>query len=286
MFNFDQVLSDALNHANDDKSSTAIMACILGPSGAGKSYAIGTIGCKTLYLYFSGEKHGKDSARQAGKDIVPVCIDYADLNDEKGFRHLSPDEALDRLRGILGASDDLVKAGFGAVALDGMTELEACIIDSKELRNKCLTSAGKVDKFKETPTIKMIIRDILKKVVDLQVKTGIHFVTTCILDVKEYDPETMAILESQPRLNSYSVAEDVIQQFPTYFIIAPIKKEDGTIVRAFDFANGMSKSSKDLNGKVKKTINFRPRITGGTIPLGGMMKADLSLLVKMKKDSK
>ncbi len=281
--NLSDMLQKASKHEAEDKSKNAVMACLIGPSGSGKSHAIGTSGCKTLYLYFAGEKHGKYSAgKEAGENLVPVCVDYTDLGDGKGDRYLTPDETLNYIKAILRNPQGLLDAGFEAVALDGLTELEGCILMTNELKKMSLSQSGKVDKFKETPNLKKIIRSIIKLVVEIQTKTGIHFFTTCIADVKEYDSDTKEILDCQPRLNSYSVAEDVIQQFGTYFLVNQIiNPETGKGVHVFDFAAEMHRTSKDDKGRVKKTQNFQPRIQKTFIPEQGKMRADLSKIIEM-----
>ena len=64
-----------------DKSKGKLFLSILGPSGSGKSHSIGTLGVKTLYLYFAGEKHGVDAARKENvKNITAICIDVNGRN--------------------------------------------------------------------------------------------------------------------------------------------------------------------------------------------------------------
>lgn len=281
---FDELLNKAKEHEKNDKSKEALTCLLIGPSGAGKSHCIGTLEVKTLYLYFMGERHGPRVAKKEGGDnIEPVCVNYADVGDGKGERHLTPDECLTRLRFILSNGTKLHELGFEAIVIDSLTELEVCVLESRELKQMSLTKEGKVDGFRVPANTKIILRRIFKDIFDIQVSTGLHFITMLLADVKEVDSETNDILECQPRLNSYTVADDIFPQFATYFVVNWVLKENGEKVHIFDFGGSITRESKDAKGRIKKQINFNPRIQNANPPKGGKMRADLSQVLKMVK---
>ena len=165
-----------------DKSKGKLFLATLGPSGSGKSHSMGTLGVKTLYLYFAGEKHGVSAARKENsKNITPICVD---LNEETG-ELLTADETLAKVREII--RSDISELGFEAIAVDGLTELDDCINNSAELKKQCLTSSGKTDGFRIPGVAKKIASGIIKDLVQLQQRTGVHVLVTTILDVKEYE---------------------------------------------------------------------------------------------------
>jgi len=276
---FKALIKQAQADKEKDQSGNSLFCCVLGPSGAGKSHVIGTLGVKTLFLHFVGEAHGvKSSVKEGGENIVPVCLDYVD------GKMLEPDQVLARLRDILSAPQDIKAAGFKAIVLDGLTELDMAVSESKELKKMCLTAAGKVDGFKTTPATKQIMSGIINTFQTVRATIGCHFITTCILTVKEYDDEK-AILECSPQLGTFGLAESVLQKFGDRVVVSPLKRvnpktgEDEE-VHVFDSRVTASRSSKDQNGNVKKTINFNSRIESGNLP--SLMKADLSDLLKVK----
>jgi len=272
-------LTDLIKRAqvdeSKDRSGNSLFCCILGQSGAGKSHSVGSAGVKTLQLYFAGEKHGvKSSKKDGGDNIVPYCIDYAD------GRQLDPDESLARLREVLADPQGLEKLGFKMIFLDGLSELDLLINGTRELKKQCLTSSGKVDNFRVPSVCKSIAHGIIKDLLTIQTQTGIHIVTSCIIEVKEYG-DSGEVLECMPKLSTYSLAEGLLQMFPDRVVVGPQVKEDGTRVFVFDSMVGMTKSSKDDKGKVKKTVNFSARLSSGELPR--LMKADLSKLIEIKE---
>lgn len=274
--NLQELLAQAKQADERDKSKDKLFLSILGPSGSGKSHSIGTLGVKTLYLYFTGEKHGVESARKTGSEYIdPVCLDY----DAATNTELKPDDVLKRLREIIGS--DLAGAGYEAIAIDGMSELDDCINQTKELQKACLTSQGKIDGFRKPGEVKRMASNIIKQLVKLQQVQGLHVIATTIVDVKDYGDNGL-IAECHPRLNTYALAEGLLQQFGDRVIVSLMTKESGERVYVFDFMTNMSKTSKDATGRVKKTFNFSPRLSTGTIPEQGVMKADLQKLLEYK----
>lgn len=269
------LLKEAKKTEDKDKSGDSLFCCLLGPSGSGKSHTIGTTGLKTLQLYFSGEKHGiKSSKKEGGDNITPFCLDF------EGEVMLSPDATLDRLRDILSDPKGLKDAGFKVVALDGLSELDLCIAQSKELKKQCLTKDGKVDGFRTSGVSKAIGNSIVKLLLLLQEKTGIHILTTCILDVQEYG-DNNEVVTCAPRLSTYGFAESILQMFEDRVICGPQVKENGDRVYVFDSMTSMVRASKDDKGRVKKVLNFNPRIGSGVLPK--LMKASLKELMKIKE---
>lgn len=257
-----------------DKSGNSLFLCVLGPSGSGKNHAIGTTRLKTLLVTFMGESHGVKSSRKEGGDITPFFVDYA--NDKQ----LSPDDTLKRLREVLSDPQAIYDEGFRVIALDGLSELDLCIQQSKELKGQCLTKGGKVDGFRTAGVTKEIVNGLIKSLLTIQRQTGIHIITTCITDVKEFG-DSGEVLECSPRLTTFSLAESALQMFADRVVVGPRTKDDGSRVFVFDSMTGLNRSSKDENGVARKTFNFSPRLSSGELPK--LMKADLSELIKIKE---
>ena len=272
-------LQDMLKKAKEaddkDQSKGKLFLSILGESGAGKSHSIGTLGVKTLLLTFLPERHGVTAAKKEGNNNIVEL--FLDIDDETGD-DLTPDQTLGKLREIL--NSDLYGNGFEALVIDGLTELDICISGSNELKKQCLTSAGKVDGFRLGPVTKMIMRGVIKQLITLQKTQGVHIITTCIVDVKERG-DNGEVIECNPRLNTYSLAEDTLQQFGDRVVTYKVIKKDKSTLGIFDFMSDISKTSKDANGVTKKVFNASPRLSTGQIP-DKVIKADLKKLLELK----
>lgn len=276
MFDFEKAIKDA----QQDIQNKKLFLILLGSSGNGKSYAQGTFGVRTLYLYTQGESHGpKSASTQGGENIVPVCI------DREGDKELTADEALKRLHAILDDVEGLKKAKFGAIAVDGASEIETLIRNSSKFRVATTTESGKHNGFAEGPATLGQFREIIGKLKKLQRTLGVHVCMTCILTVKEYDADGL-ILDSAPQLAGYAVATGLIQQFDDVMLLGRMQKKDKIGYRLQLLATG-SKKTLDAQGEVKKTFNFSPRITGVDIlSLGSTLDADLKALAELKAKGK
>jgi energy-coupling factor transporter ATP-binding protein EcfA2 len=276
MFDFEAAIASASKDAN----STALEALILGASGSGKSTLCGTLGCKTLYLYASGENHGVKAARSIGdKDVVPVCFD-----ESKDFVPTTPDEALRNLLGILNDVALIKKHGFQAVVIDGASELEYLIRASAEWKKACTTAKGQHNGFEEPKATLNGFRPIVTALKNLQRQLGIHFAMTCILDVKEMGSNG-EVVEASPRLQGYSVAESLVQQFGDVLVVGKMAKNN-QIKYKLQFMTELTKTAKEENGTVKRSLNFSPRVAGvnvGPEGLPALMDADLEAVVELKK---
>lgn len=245
---------------------------VLGSSGSGKSALTGTTGLKTLYLYLSGETHGPKSAKTYGKgDIDAIMIDDDGRN---------PDEAFTALLNILDEQEGVIKAGYKAIVIDGATELEALIRKTSIFKKACQTSNGSHNNFAEPAAVQTMFREVMSRL-RLLGDQGVHYIMTCILDVKSMDDDTGEIAEATPRLSTYSVAESIIQQFPDVVAIGRMSNGEKTAHR-IQLCSGISKASKTANGAVKKMINFHPRLTG-VLTLPPHMPADLSKVIELKQ---
>ena len=232
-------------------SKNKIEAIVLGPSGSGKSALGGTFSGKTLYLYGSAENHGPKSAMTyGGQEVDPICID----------KDRTPDDAIKLLLDILG--DSAFLKGYAAIVIDSATVLEDIIRNTKEFKLSCLSAKGQHNTFAEGPAMLTIFNKIMTLLRD----SDKDYLVTCILDVQSLDSDSGEIMESKPRLSTYAVAEGLIQQFPDVLVIGPMTKGDKCAHR-LQFSAGVKRNSTDESGSIKKTINFRPRITGAkTLP--------------------
>jgi hypothetical protein len=253
-------------------TNNALQLIILGPSGAGKSSLTGTTGLKTLYLYCSGESHGPKAAETYGKgDLDAIMVD----DDGR-----TPDDAIKLTMDILGDHKFIKDGGYKAIAIDGASEFEALIRKTQLFKNGCKTDKGGHNNFAEPTVVLNIFREILAKLRSLS-EEGVHYVMTCILDVKAIEDDG-SILESQPRLSTYSVAEGIIQCFPDVAVIGKMTNSEVKSAHRIQFGSGISKMSKDAAGRVKKMINFSPRLTG-VKELPEHTKASLADIIKLKE---
>lgn len=270
-FNFKQ----ALKQAQDETANTNLGAIVLGSSGAGKSSLMGTFGVKTLFLHTSsGESHGKDSAKRlGGANVVPIFF------DKEGKENLSPDATYSKLLDILRAKEDILGNGFEAIAIDGASEIEFVIRQTKQWQQLCLSGQGKHNSFAEPAATLTLLRPIIVALKDL----GIHYAMSCILDVKELGPNS-EIVEATPRLSGYSVAESLVQQFGDVLVVGRMARA-GLVKHKIQMMSDITKTSKDSTGEVKKTVNFAPRIAGLLVTeLPPLMDADLSQVIKLKQE--
>lgn len=261
------------------QTATLLSAIVLGPSGAGKSFLCGTLPGRTLYLYTSGEDHGVHNALSAGGNVHPVCLDHDDDTV------LAADASFKRLLEILGSTEALKKEGFKSIVIDSATELEAIIRNTKEWEDACTTKNGKHDGFAETGATLNMLRKVAVILKAAQRSLGCHTVITCGLDVKALG-EDGEIEEASPRLTGYSVAEGLIQMCGDVLVVGRMSK-DGVSKHKLQFMTAVEKVSKDAAGRVKKAINFNPRIAGLKVSeLPAFIDADLSKVVELKKGKK
>ena len=270
MFDFDKAEADA----RKDLDNKSLQCLVLGPSGSGKSALLGTFGVKTLFLYGSTENHGPVSAKKFGGDnIRAICI----ARDDDG-KDLDANETYQRVLAIL--DSDLVKRGIKAIAIDGATELEGIIRNTTQWQQLCTTDKGKHNGFAEPSATIQMLRPIFARLKKLNLDHDIMYGMSLILKVREYG-DNGEIMDSEPSLSGYSVADWLCQQFPDYFAIGPMVKGDKEAHR-IQFLAGIAKSAKDQNGRVKKTLNFKPRVTGVLNP-PATMDANLSKVAELKK---
>lgn len=229
-------------------------AILLGASGSGKSRACGTLGVKTLYIHTSGEQHGALSASSGGSEIHPICIDM------EGGKLLDPDTAYTRLLAVLSDGDVIAKAGFKAVVLDGLSEIEALILETKAWKQRVQVEYKGVASY-AGPVTTSLMRPIIASLLKLQKEIGIHFVVTCILNVKELG-ESGEILSAEPKLKGFDVATDMVRQFADVLIIGQMSNGEVSKPR-IQIGAHVSKASKDFKTlEVRKLQNFFVRVTG------------------------
>lgn len=267
----------ALERAKKDADSTSLEAMVLGPSGAGKSYRAGTFGCKTLYLYSGGESHGVRAAKQEAEGLlVPVRYDH----DANG----SSDATLANLLEILRSKENIEKLGIKAIYVDGASELEFLIRSSSQWKELCKSAKGAHNSFEEPKATITMFRPIIVALKDLQAEFGMHIAMSCIVDVKEYGPSG-EIIECQPRILGYGVAESLIQQFGDTLVTSKLRDQaSGKTAYKFQFMTDVVKTAKEESGIVKKSINFSPRISGvRTVP--AYLPANLSEVIRLKVEN-
>lgn len=270
----------ALALSQKTMESKAIEAIILGHSGSGKSALAGTFGVPTLYIYSMGESHGPGSANMRARDtdslVLPICMNV----DDDGQEIKDPDAVLDRILDILKNESNFDQYNIQAVVIDGAAEVENFILTSKRWKVDCATDKGKHNSYAETTMTCAHFRPIFNRLKELQRTRNIHLAITAMLDVKEYG-EYNDIIEAMPRAKGYQVAEMLIQQFGDVLVVGPMTK-DGVTKYKLQFMTDMGKVSKDLQGKVKKAINYKPRLRGVTT-LPPYLDADFRAVIALKE---
>ena len=182
---------------------------------------------------------------------MPVCIDLDGA---------SADDAIANLLTVLRDYERVKRMGFGAVVVDGASELEVLIRNSTAWKKACQTAKGGHNTFAEPTETLNCFRPIVTAMKDLQRATGVHFYMTCIIDVKDMGPNG-EITEASPRLKGYSVAEGLIQQFGDILVVGRMEK-NGEVRHKVQFATTLTKKSSDEKGTIKRILNFSPRISG------------------------
>lgn len=267
MFNFEAEETKTL--------SDRLSLMIAGPSGAGKSHLIGTYPGKVLYLTAGAEVHGVDAARKSGKNVVAISLD----RDASGV--LSADATLARFEAATDP-EAIRAAGFQLVALDGLTELEKIVRASAKWKAMCTTKGGGHDSFKEGPATITAMDHCLTRLRNLQFDLGLDIAVTCILDVTETNKQTGEIEAAKPRLQSYQVAESMIQQFGDIVIIGQMQDSTGKSGRVIQMQTELSRKSVDQDTKeVKKIFGITPRLQGVDV-VPPYIKADLSSVLALK----
>lgn len=278
MFDF----SKARKSAQKALKNPLLELVVLGSQGAGKSFCIGTLGVKTLYIYGVRESHGPKTAAVEGRtNIDPICIDYGTWPGESVDRPFTPDESLEFLRALLSDHEYLKSEKYKAIAVDGLAVLEAMVKGTQEWKEKCRTTAGKHNTYKETEATQEILGDIIGLLKAAQRELGTHIVVTGVLDVKSTDAFG-AIDEAAPRLGGYGLAESLNQHFGDIVVVGKMTKGGETKYK-FQFMSDLTKVSKDESGQQKKAMNFNPRMSGLKID-EPIMPADLSLLANLKAE--
>jgi hypothetical protein len=274
-FNFDA----AIKQAEKDQNNKKLGLVLIGPPSGGKTGTAVSTGLKTLHLYTSGEAHGALVAKTYGKQVDSICL------DTEGDKLLSADETYNRILTILAAKDEIKKRKYEVIFLDGLTEIETLILNTSAW-NLEVAKHYKGNKSYSGPVTLALFRPILDALRSIQRDLNIHYITTCILNVKEYG-ENKEIVEGEPKLRGFDVATGLIQQFPDRLVVGQMVNGTDRLPR-IQMGSTPSRNTKDqITKEVKKLYNFDPTICG--VDLSGFpshMKADLSKIIQMKEAGK
>lgn len=262
----------------NNSETNRLFLIVLGASGSGKSRVAGTAPGKTLFLSFQGERHGPISAAQSGGDILPVFLDKdnqgnvitADEAYKKGLQFLDPEA--------------LKENNIDSVVFDGFTEFEKVIRKTKLWKQACLSKDGKHNNFQEPSATLDMMDNYISAFRLAQDRANVNIITTGVLDIQELE-DNGEISVAKPRLSGYSVAEGVIQQFSEILPIGKITKPDGSSGFCFQTGSDIQKVSTDSKGRVKKFVNFNPRISSHKKKLPAFIKADLKEVLKFVENS-
>lgn len=275
-------LKARIEAAKQDMEREELALIILGPASGGKSTAMGTMGVKTLFCYFSGETHGVAAANKAqnNPDLIPVCVDI----DENGNK-IAPDKAYEDFVALLEDVNQLRELGIQAVAIDGATELEH-LITSTDKWNVAVQSKYKGNESFAGPITVGMFRPILDALRKLQRELKIHYVISCLLNVKEVGDNGI-LADASPQLAGFNVANGLLQQIPDRLIIAHTDTKDGVEPR-FQVGAKVGKSTKDFKTQeISKIASFRPQIQGVNLATApAILKPDLSKIIQYKRERK
>ncbi len=277
MINFDLIEAQATEALNSD----LLFLALLGASGNGKSRVTGTLPGKSLYIYTGGERHGALSNKSAGGDILPIQVDF---NYDKKAPYASSNESYANLMSIIKSTDQLVKLGIKNIIVDGLTELEQMIRGMQAYKDKCKTSNGGHNTFAEGAATIDLMRPIMDELRNAQRNLKCHVVITCLLDVKSVG-DKKEILEASPKLTSYGVASSLIPQFDDILVVGRMQEDDKEVEYNFQMCGNVQRTSKEVNGRVKKMINFSPRnsVINHGIEIPEYIPADLKQVLAIKK---
>lgn len=270
-------LAQLIKNGQEKLKNKNVSLILLGPSGAGKSRTCGSFGVKTLYIHTSMEKHGAQSAAAGGSEILPLNISLDE--DEKP---VSADDSYKLLLDTLNNVAFIKSQGIKAIALDSATELENIIQNTSTWKSKLVAEYKGVKSYAGDLTLSMF-RPILTALQKLQDELGIHYVMTCILNVRELG-ENGEILDGSPSLYGFNVATGLIQTFPDILIIGQLS--DGEKTRpGIQLGTHVSRVSKDQQTKeIRKLSNFHNRITGADLTTcPDIIKPSLALVAKIKQ---
>lgn len=267
-------------NVEDSLNTDLLFVAVLGSSGNGKSRVCGTLPGKTLYLYAGGERHGVASGKAAGGTLVPNQVDF---NYAKKAMY-TPDEAYTNLLNILKSAENMAKSGYKNVVVDGLTELEQLIRGTKAFRDRCKTANGGANPYAEPAATVDMMRPILDELRNLQRTNKVNVAVTCLLDVKALG-DKKEVLEASPKLTSYGVASSLIPQFDDILVIGRMQEDDGPVEYNFQMCGNVSRTSKEVNGRVKKMMNFSPRISVSNhgVEIPEYIPANFAEILKIKQ---
>lgn len=258
-----------------------LQAVVVGPSGAGKSYLMRSYTGRVLYLHDPTESHGKYAASGGRATVLPINITKNPTTNED----LTADEAFEFVQCLL-TPEFLTKHNIDCVAIDSLTGLEKIVRKTGLWKGKCLTTQGKHNSFQEPVATSEMLNIVLTQLVNLSEELKIDYVVMCLGNVTDIGSRG-EYLNVKPSLMTYGVVEGTLPQFADVLLLGPITKQtdEGAVTQhCFQFNANIKRESKNEHGEIRKTFNFRPRITGAdkTI-ISAYMLADLDKIKEMKK---
>ncbi len=246
---------------------------VLGPSGAGKSHFLGTHPGRTLMVYGAGEGHGPGAAvKTAGDKLVAVAWDYS---PDRGV--LPKNEIMKRLKDVL-EPEMLKAAGVKCVAIDSITNLCLDLRQTDLFKQKCLSTTGKHNAFKETEVLIEMLSTVINQLQVLSEYHNIDVVTTMDLQIQSLDTATGIITESKPGLPTFGVGRAIIQQFPDILVLA--RTGDNRTPMFQNMATVTGKST-DETKQLVKYVEYHPRLRGVKV-VPELLEADMTKLLALK----
>lgn len=250
-----------------------LSAVLIGTQGTGKTTTCGSLlQVPTLLLYVSAlEGHAvnnmaKGAALYEGAsadNLFPVAIDTVEEPDlgilefckklPVGSK-LNADQALMKLHTYL----QLAKGNVQAVVVDSLTALSFLFSASQKWKNRCMSDKGLHSGFKESDAHVEMFQEIIGVMTTLN-DAGIHTVCTCGAKLVEADSVSGDVEKISPELPAYRVAERIIYAFADIIPLAR-NTQFPPWKCMIDFEVDTMRVQKDDKQRVKKMINFTPRL--------------------------
>lgn len=222
--------------------SKGLFMMVLAPSKTGKSHFMGTYPGEgnILHLHGSGETHGSLSAeKEAGDRLISV-------------QWKTGGDLIKDLKEILSPAT-IKENNITCIGLDSLTELFRDIKETKAFQQKCMTSSGKHNSFKESEALIELMSKIISWLRALYNEHQVSVV--CAMHARVTKTEHGEVSEVKPDLPGFGVAEFLVGQFDDILVMS---RNPQTNKPEFVCSAVGKRTSKDDTGEVTRYLDFTP----------------------------
>lgn len=215
---------------------------VLAPSKTGKSHFMGTQPTgNILHLHGSGETHGSLSAsKTAGDRCISVQWDFSDGTLKDLYDLLNP--------------KTIKENNITCIGLDSLTELFRDLKEVKLFKQKCSTTSGKHNSFKESEALIEIMSKVISKLRTLYNEHNVNVI--CAMHARVTKTENGEISEVKPDLPGFGVAEFLVGQFDDILTMARNPKTNKPEFVSHVVGKRTSKDSPE--GQITRYLDFTP----------------------------